>query len=570
MSPRAPTRQRNSRQVAAAASQRMSAPGLSAAQRAARDHAALAAALDPIITIDAAGAILSASDSIEGVLGWKPVELIGRNVSILMPEPHRSAHDDYLRRYARTGRTSIMGQPRELDAVRRDGVLVPVELCVSRADVPGEAAPLFVGIVRDITLRKRTEQELARHRADLEKLVEARTAELHRSIQQANVTERMAAIGTLAAGLGHDMNNVLLPVRAHLNAALAAAAPARDRRVRRCVRQVRKSVDYLQQLADGLHFLAADPERDNGGGPREGTNLAKWWSQTGALLCKPVPAHVRVVASLSRAAPGRAASARLPEVAIAPHRLTQAVLNLVVNAGQAIPPPNPPSRRQGLVRIFATVARKARARNGRDPSGPDMVRLCVQDTGTGMTDEVKRQAFDMFFTTKSRRLGTGLGLPLVARVVKNAGGSVRIESAVGRGTTVILELPAVQGRAKGPPELAARTAVVSVGDPRAASLVRQMLEAAGVHVAIGSDATDADIWVVAPGIVRPAEARAWLGRRSRTTRPRSASIARKLIVFGRPMAGQSAMWSRLAPTIIEHPDDFVSIRDTIDVAVRQG
>src|SRR5262245_2138527 len=89
----------------------------------AQRRAALAAALDPIITIDHRGVVLSASDSVERVLGWPPSELIGQNVSVLMPEPHRSAHDGYLRRYMETGQTNIMNRPRRFDAQRRDGTL---------------------------------------------------------------------------------------------------------------------------------------------------------------------------------------------------------------------------------------------------------------------------------------------------------------------------------------------------------------------------------------------------------------------------------------------------------------
>ncbi|MFO0875350.1 MAG: PAS domain S-box protein [Phycisphaerales bacterium] len=169
-------------------------------QAAARDRAALAAALDPIFTIDLRGAILSASDSVLSVFGWRPSELIGRDVSVLMPEPHRSAHAGDLERYARTGESRIMGRPRELEAVRRDGSIFPVELSISRAEVPDHGEPLFVGIVRDITERNRVRDELARHQDQLERLVEERTEELRRSIERIRMADRLAFVGTLAAG----------------------------------------------------------------------------------------------------------------------------------------------------------------------------------------------------------------------------------------------------------------------------------------------------------------------------------------------------------------------------------
>ena len=132
----------------------------------------------------------------------------------------------------------IIGIGREVQARRKDGTVFPVDLAVSEV----EPARLFTGIIRDISDRK---------------LAEARLRE----------SDRMASIGALAAGLGHDMNNVLLPVRAHLNA-LKAAADGRSTD-REHLERIQRGVAYLQQLADGLHFLAMDPDKveDAGGVP---------------------------------------------------------------------------------------------------------------------------------------------------------------------------------------------------------------------------------------------------------------------------------------------------------------
>src|SRR5690606_20753278 len=113
-----------------------------------------------IITIDAYGIIQSASDSVQRVFGWAPQELLGRNVTVLMPEPHRSAHDGYLANYRRTGQTNILGRTRELEAVRKNGERFPIELSVSRVDPPDGGLPLFIGIIRDTSERKRIEREL--------------------------------------------------------------------------------------------------------------------------------------------------------------------------------------------------------------------------------------------------------------------------------------------------------------------------------------------------------------------------------------------------------------------------
>ena len=247
---------------------------------------------------------------------------------------------------------------------------------------------------------------------------------LHTAHLQLRMADRMASIGTLAAGLGHDMNNVLLPVRARLNALKAAGEsgkfPAAELKH---VEEIRRSIAYLQQLADGLHYLALDPDDSGLSHGEHSTDLRRWWSQAGPLLAKAVPAHVRVSCLIPEG---------LPRIAIAAHALTQAVLNLVVNAGEAIARSPLRKRRQGLVRVWAE-----RCRNGEG-----WLRLAVSDNGPGMTEEASRRAFEMFFTTKPRGLGTGLGLPLVRKVIERAGGTVSIVSEAGKGTTVVARVPA--------------------------------------------------------------------------------------------------------------------------------
>lgn len=130
------------------------------AERETRVRALLAGMLDPVVTIDSHGTIQDVSQSARPVFGWEPAELVGRNVNVLMPEPHRSAHDDYLGNYHRTGETHILNRTREFEVVRKDGTRLICDLSVSRVDVPGRNEPLFIGSFRDVTARKRAEQAL--------------------------------------------------------------------------------------------------------------------------------------------------------------------------------------------------------------------------------------------------------------------------------------------------------------------------------------------------------------------------------------------------------------------------
>lgn len=117
-------------------------------------------ATDAIVVTDARGHIERVSRSVEAQLGWKPAALLGQNVRVLVPEPHASNHDDYMRRYRETGRTWILGTTREFDVRRGDGSLVPCELSISRIDTPGRSEPLFCGIFRNITERRAARRAL--------------------------------------------------------------------------------------------------------------------------------------------------------------------------------------------------------------------------------------------------------------------------------------------------------------------------------------------------------------------------------------------------------------------------
>jgi signal transduction histidine kinase len=418
---------------------------------------------------------------------------------------------------------------------------VPIELCVSRAKIPGAAQPMFVGIIRDMSAYAAAERSYNEDRIRSQQLLAEQTSALQAAHLRLRMADRMASIGTLAAGLGHDMNNVLLPVRARLNALKAAADTGQiPGPQRKHIEGIRKSIAYLQQLADGLHFLALDPETredQRAGGPS--TDLHRWWSQAGPLLSKAVPKHVRVIASFPP---------HLPLVAIPAHGLTQAVLNLVVNAGEAIPPPPERKRRQGYVRLWADAP---------ESSGPPNIRLSVADNGSGMSDEVRRRAFEMFYTTKPRGLGTGLGLALVRNVIAKAGGTIDIASEVGKGTTVTMSLPAEQ-----PPNLSRRNpeppeAAVSIADGRAAALVRHVLAGSGARVRTDQSPAGAEIWIADPASATPNDVKTW-----RRKHPRG-----RFVLLGKPAPRSAEAWSRLSPLTIDNPQDFESVRAVLGRAL---
>jgi hypothetical protein len=304
------------------------------------------------------------------------------------------------------------------------------------------------------------------------------------------------------------------------------------------VEAVLKSVAYLQQLADGLHFLALDAEGDDA--ERATADVGAWWSQVGPLLTKAVPKHVRVRISIPP---------DLPPVAVSAHGLTQAVLNLVINAGEAIPRPASRRRRRtpsGEVRIAAST----------EKDGSEVL-LSVADNGRGMSEETQRRAFEMFYTTRSRGLGTGLGLPLVARVVSRAGGSVRIDSRPGVGTTVSLLLPVARRSEKDSP---VPRAVVSLADGRDAAMVCHLLEVAGIRVTPDGEPATASVWVAEPTRQGLAGARSW----------RKRSPDGGLVLLGKPSSGMARAWKSLGAHTVADRSDLSLIRSAIGRAIARS
>lgn len=324
-----------------------------------------------------------------------------------------------------------------------------------RARVAGDGAFMgYIGSCIDVTEIVRARHASERHGQELERVVAQRTADLERSNQRLRISERMAALGTLSAGLGHDMGNILMPVRVRLESLEAMPLPPEARRE---LEGVRELVEYLRRLAGGLRQLAVAPGRAESAAA---TDLVAWWRETQGVLRNAVPRGVEL-------------RARFPEdacwVAMARPALTQAIFNLVQNAGDAMKPQG-----GGTIEIAGACE-------------PGRVVVSVADDGPGMTDEVRRRCMEPFFSTKSRGLSTGLGLALVYGLVREAGGAVELDSTLGQGTTFRLTLPAADPPA---PARVRRVAFVEVQDPRLRAYVTAELRrfAFDVRSAPGDDA----------------------------------------------------------------------------------
>jgi two-component system cell cycle sensor histidine kinase/response regulator CckA len=236
----------------------------------------------------------------------------------------------------------------------------------------------------------------------------ARDRERERVVLEA---QRLESIGRLAGGVAHDINNVLSAITTF------GSVLKEDVRIGRAEED---DVDTILKACASAHDLTrnllgfarqGDLRRD----PVAAGDLVK---RTGALLARTLPKNIELV---SRVASG------LPAVEVDKNQIGQALLNLAVNAVDAMPD-------GGTLTLGAASALL--------DDGSDAVELFVEDTGLGMTREVQARIFEPFFTTKPEGKGTGLGLPMVYGTVRSLGGRVTIHSVPGQGTKVHLLLPA--------------------------------------------------------------------------------------------------------------------------------
>jgi PAS domain S-box-containing protein len=305
----------------------------------------------------------------------------------------------------------------------------------------------WFGTCTDIHDQKLTADELRMHRERLQQLVDERTAALEASHRQLRLSERMAALGTLSAGLGHDMGNLLMPIRIRLEALLRAELPDN---LRQDVEAISTAAEYLRRLSTGLRQLAIDPMQARA---LEATDIKLWMEETQPIMRNALP-------------PGIALEYSEPEgVCVAPISkagLTQAVFNLVQNAGDAMR-----ERGSGKVAVSAQVT-------------GNHVMILVRDNGPGMTPEVKARCMEPYFTTKTRGISTGMGLSFVYRLLQEAGGSVSIQSEVSAGTTFQIMLPSIAP--KSTIAAGARTAVVEVADARLRAVIATQLKSLGFSI----------------------------------------------------------------------------------------
>ena len=371
---------------------------------------------DAMIVIDERGLILSFSAAAERMFGYREDEVLGENVSMLMPSPDRERHDGYLERYMRTGERRIIGIGRVLTARHRDGATFPIELSVGEARIGDDR--VFTGFIRDLT--ERQQAELRVH--DLQSVL-------------AHV-QRVSEMGTLATSLAHELNQPLTAIANYVETArdmladnaetleyllelFDRPAAAISEAVETARQKVRKNSDTVDIVREALGECASQSVRagqivrrlrdfvSRGESEQRIESLQRMITEASALALVGGGGHeLEVDVRLDPAA---------DRVLVDRIQIQQVLLNLIRNAIEAMA-----GQRDARLLIYSE----------REPAG--LVRITVADNGPGLDAEVSDRLFEPFQTTKEN--GMGLGLSISAAIVEAHGGRILAEPSKLGGT----------------------------------------------------------------------------------------------------------------------------------------
>ncbi|MBF0309384.1 MAG: PAS domain S-box protein [Magnetococcales bacterium] len=365
--------------------------------------------VEGIVTTDGAGIIESVNQAVEKIFGLEARDLVGHNIRLLVPAEHRPHHDAYIRRYlewfeknVKINVTSPLRSEiffeREVEVQRANGESFPLELTVSHVCLDDRAQ--FIATMRDISERKKS------------------LADLETARRKAFQQEKMAAVGTLAAGIVHEIGNPIAAISGLVEALLDNLPDTPDQETpREHLRLIEQQIERLLSITREVSEFS-QPQTDT----RQLVDLNGLITSTLRIMRfdKRVRHRVECRSDLDF---------DLPAVNASADQLRQVLINLIINAADAL---SSAQVEQPCIRV---VSRKQ----------GDSVWVEVEDNGPGMDEYTRHHAFDAFFTTKPVGKGTGLGLSLCFNIITEHSGEMAIDSTPGQGTRVGFRLPVDAG-----------------------------------------------------------------------------------------------------------------------------
>lgn len=410
-------------------------------------------ALDAIITLDRNNIITFANPASERVFGYQVSELIGKDATRLMPE---ALGDPHLREFFNQ-ENSDPGNNVSLKALRKDRKLIPLEMSFASHQYRGEY--FRTCFIRDVSARKEIELE----RKQLE--------------QQLLASQKMEAIGQLTGGIAHDFNNLLVAILGYTDLALADDAEKED--VQQYLGEIKHAGEMAANMTQKLLAFSRrqiiEPELIPANELIRGLKM---------MINRLLPENINVVFNLDD---------RPLNVMVDSGQLEQVIVNLVVNARDAMPSGGTLEIQSNLEIIDSKfVIRKPFAHEGK------FVAIRISDTGTGMSEEIRKHIFEPFFTTKPEGSGTGLGLSVVFGIIKQHEGFIDLASEIGKGSNFTVYLPFSRNKPKAAiPEIRRNvmggneTIFVVEDNAQVRNLARLILVGAGYKVIEAEDGIDA-------------------------------------------------------------------------------
>nr|WP_298724927.1 ATP-binding protein [uncultured Steroidobacter sp.] len=357
-----------------------------------------------IYMLDPNGFVSSWNPGAERIKGYRADEIIGRHFSQFY-----TAEDRAIGLPARS--LSLVATQGKFEGegwrMRKDGSRFWASVLIDPIYGPDNQIAGYAKITRDMTERRLIQEQL-------------------------NQAQKMEAIGQLTGGVAHDFNNLLTVILGNLDT-VQRRAPENDEKLRRAIEHAIRGAERAAALTHQLLAFARRQPLN----PKP-TSVNQLVTTLLELIRRTLPEGIAVQSRLS---------AGVGQVSVDPNQMESALLNLAVNARDAM-------SGQGTLVIstdLANVSEDEALRLGDLKAGPHAV-ISVIDTGVGMSPEVSARAFDPFFTTKPMGQGTGLGLSQVFGFVKQSGGTVKLHSEVGEGTTVKVYLPRVDAPVKVRPD----------------------------------------------------------------------------------------------------------------------
>jgi PAS domain S-box-containing protein len=284
---------------------------------------------------------------------------------------------------------------------RKDESLVPVSISGAPIKVEGKLIGYLL-LYKDITERKQMEKKLEEYSQHLEELVEQRTKQLKEAQEQLIKSERLAAIGQVAAMVGHDLRNPLTSIKGATYYLKKKLGPKMDEKTIEMLELIEKDIEHSNEIITDLMEYSKEIRL-------ELTETTPKSIVRDALSLVEVPRNAKVL-DLTQSE---------PKIKMDVEKMRRVFGNLIKNAIDAMP-------------IGGKLAITSRESNAN-------MEIAFADAGIGMTKEIMEKIWTPFFTTKSR--GMGLGLAICKRIVEAHGGSISVESTVGKGTTFTVTIP---------------------------------------------------------------------------------------------------------------------------------